>query len=147
MAQDVSRRPLTAEAQVRSQVSPCGICGGQSGTGTGLSPSTSVSPVNFIPPVLHYTEKRKKNIITGLHNKHRGCGASVASAAGPFTIKKSGFRAPVHNVLPDLQHNISLPSLWTPDNGKSENFVDKADSHCLTEHFIAHMRRELLGRL
>jgi hypothetical protein len=26
--------------------------------------------------------------ITGLHNKPQGCGASVASAAGPFTIKK-----------------------------------------------------------
>jgi hypothetical protein len=33
MAQVVSRQPLTAEAQVRVQVNPCGICGGQSGTG------------------------------------------------------------------------------------------------------------------
>jgi hypothetical protein len=37
MAQAVSRRLLTAEARVRSRVSPCGICGGQSGTGTGFS--------------------------------------------------------------------------------------------------------------
>jgi hypothetical protein len=29
-------------------------------------------------------------IITGLHNKPQGCGASVASAAGPFTAKKKG---------------------------------------------------------
>jgi hypothetical protein len=46
------------------------------------------SPVDFIPPVLHYLEKWKKLIIflfiTGLHNKPQGCGASVASAAGPF---------------------------------------------------------------
>jgi hypothetical protein len=44
------------------------------------------SPVNFIPPVLHYWEKRKKIIIfiTGLHNKPQGCGASVATAVGPF---------------------------------------------------------------
>jgi hypothetical protein len=35
--------------------------------------------------MLHYKEKRKKLIITGLHNKPSGCGASVASAAGPFT--------------------------------------------------------------
>ena len=29
------------------------------------------SPVNFIPPVLHYTEKQKKKLIfiTGLHHK------------------------------------------------------------------------------
>jgi hypothetical protein len=36
MAQAVSRRPLTAEAWVRSRVGPCGICGGQSGIETGL---------------------------------------------------------------------------------------------------------------
>jgi hypothetical protein len=49
------------------------------------------SPVSFIPPVLHYKEKGKKLIIfiTGLHNKPQGCGASVASAAGPFTTKKN----------------------------------------------------------
>ena len=85
MAQAVSRRPLTAEARVRSRVGPCGICSGQSGT------ETVFSPVNFIPPVLYYTGKRKKLIIfiTGLHNKPKGCGASVASAAGPFTTKKT----------------------------------------------------------
>jgi hypothetical protein len=42
MAQAVSRRPLKVDARVRSQVSPCEICSGQNGTGTGLSPSTSV---------------------------------------------------------------------------------------------------------
>jgi hypothetical protein len=47
MAQAVSRRPLTADAQIQSRVSPCGICGGQSGTGTGFSPSTSVFPRQF----------------------------------------------------------------------------------------------------
>jgi hypothetical protein len=45
-----------------------------------------VSPVNFIPPVLHYKEKRKNLIIfiTGLHNKPQRCGASVTSATGPL---------------------------------------------------------------
>jgi hypothetical protein len=41
------------------------------------------------PPVFHYAENRKKRIIifiTRLHNKPQGCVASVASAAGPFTI-------------------------------------------------------------
>jgi hypothetical protein len=54
------------------------------------------SLVSFIPPVLHYKEKRKKLIIfiTGLHTKPQGCGASVASAAGPFTKKKSYVQLP-----------------------------------------------------
>jgi hypothetical protein len=47
MAQAVSRRPLTAEARVRSRVSECGICGGQSGTETVFPPSTSVFPCQF----------------------------------------------------------------------------------------------------
>jgi hypothetical protein len=38
MAQAISRRPLTAEAWVRTYISPYGICGGQSGNGTGFFP-------------------------------------------------------------------------------------------------------------
>jgi hypothetical protein len=53
MSQEASVRLFTGHAQVRSQVSPCEICGGQSGTGTGFSPSISVLPESFIPPVLH----------------------------------------------------------------------------------------------
>jgi hypothetical protein len=77
MAQAVSRRPLTAEARVRSRFSPIGICDGQSGTGTGFPQVLRFSPVSFIPPVLHYKVKRKKTIvfITGLHNKPQVCGA------------------------------------------------------------------------
>jgi hypothetical protein len=55
MAQAVSRRPLTAESRVRTRVNPCGICGGQSGTGTGFSPSSSVSPVNIPSTVVLHT--------------------------------------------------------------------------------------------
>jgi recombinational DNA repair protein (RecF pathway) len=42
MTEAVSRRHLTAEARVRDQVTACMICGGQSETATGFSPSSSV---------------------------------------------------------------------------------------------------------
>jgi hypothetical protein len=52
MAQAVSCRPHTAEARVRSQVSPCEIYGGQIGTVTGFPANISVSPVSIIPPMI-----------------------------------------------------------------------------------------------
>jgi hypothetical protein len=72
MAQADSRRPLTAEARVRSRVRPFGICGEQSGTGTDFSPSTSVFPCQFHSTGAPLQGKAKKNLIiysTGLHNK------------------------------------------------------------------------------
>jgi hypothetical protein len=90
MAQAVSRRPLTSEARFRSRVCPCGIFGGQRGTGTGFSPSTSVFPCQYHSTGAPLPGKQKKLIIfiTGLHNKPQVCGASVATAAEPFTTKK-----------------------------------------------------------
>jgi hypothetical protein len=90
MSQAVSRRLLTTEARVRSRVRPCGICGEQSSTGTGFSPSTSVFPcqVHSIGAPLRGKTKKLIIFITGLHKKPEGCGASIASAAGPFTTKK-----------------------------------------------------------
>jgi hypothetical protein len=52
IVQEVGRRPLTAEASVRARISPCGNCGGKTGTRAGFSPSSSVSPVSIIPPWL-----------------------------------------------------------------------------------------------
>jgi hypothetical protein len=48
-----SHRPDTAQARVRSQTSPCEICCEQSGTRTGFSPGTSVSPFKIVSPILH----------------------------------------------------------------------------------------------
>jgi hypothetical protein len=63
MAQVVSRRPLSAEARIRARINPCGICGGQSGTGTGFSPSSSVFPCQY-----HSTVALQTHIILGMRN-------------------------------------------------------------------------------
>jgi hypothetical protein len=57
MTQGVSCFRLTAEDLVRSQASPCDICGGQNGGQSRITTdfplSTSVSPISTIRPVLH----------------------------------------------------------------------------------------------
>jgi hypothetical protein len=63
MAPVVNRRPLTAEARVRARVNPCGICGGQSGTGTGFSASSSVFPWQY-----HSTVALQTHIIWEMRN-------------------------------------------------------------------------------
>jgi hypothetical protein len=64
MAQVASCWPLTTEALVSAYISPCGICGEHSGTGTDFSLSSSVSPVNIIPPwlsiVIHHLGDKQK---------------------------------------------------------------------------------------
>ena len=53
MAHAVSRRPLTTEDRVRSQVSPCEICGGWNVTETFFSLRVlRFSPVSIIPPMI-----------------------------------------------------------------------------------------------
>jgi len=47
MDQGDSNWPLVMEARDRYQVSQCEICGGQSGPGTGFSPSISVLPCQY----------------------------------------------------------------------------------------------------
>jgi hypothetical protein len=58
-----------------------------------FSPSSSVFPCQFHSTGAPLLGKGQKIIISsfiGSHNKPQGCGASVASAAGPFTAKKKG---------------------------------------------------------
>jgi hypothetical protein len=53
------RRPLTTEVRVN----PRGICGGQSGTGTGFPQSSSV-----FPSIYHSTVALQTHIIWGMRN-------------------------------------------------------------------------------
>jgi hypothetical protein len=62
MAPVVSRKPVTVEAQVHAWVNPCRICGGQSGTGTGFSQSSSLLPCQYITVAL------QTRIIWGIRN-------------------------------------------------------------------------------
>jgi hypothetical protein len=98
IVQAVSFWPLTAEARVRTRASPCGICGGQSGSRTGFSRSTSVFACQFHPTgaPLHVKTKTITIFITGLHNKPQGCNTFLAAAVGPFaTIKNSSKKGPL----------------------------------------------------
>ena len=53
MVEVVGHWPVTAEALVWSEASPCWVYGGQSGTGIGFSLSIWFSPVSMILPLLH----------------------------------------------------------------------------------------------
>jgi hypothetical protein len=65
MAQVVSRRPLTAEVWVHASVSSCEICGGQSGTRTSFSLSSSIYPCQYhstIPLHTHHLGMNKRPV-------------------------------------------------------------------------------------
>ena len=51
--QTIGRRLLASETRVWSQVSPCEICGGPSGTVTVFLPVLLFSPVSIVPTTLH----------------------------------------------------------------------------------------------
>jgi hypothetical protein len=55
MALVITGWPLTTEVWVHASVSPCGVCGGQSGTVTGYSLSSSVFPCQYYSTMaLHF---------------------------------------------------------------------------------------------
>lgn len=56
VTQEVNRQHVITEAQVQFQTSPSGICGGQCGTMTGVSPSAVVFPsvlFLYLSPMLY----------------------------------------------------------------------------------------------
>ena len=104
MAQAVSRRPLAVEVHVRSQDSPCETCGGQSGTLTVFSPSTSVSPVSIIPPLLHTHSFIYHTRSIMFLSQHFSFPCQYHSTIAPHSF--------IH--LPPTLYNVSLPVLQFP---------------------------------
>jgi hypothetical protein len=66
IAQAVSRWLPTAAARVRARVWSCGICGGQSGAGTGFLRVIRFPLPIFIPPI---APQSPSSIIWGLYNR------------------------------------------------------------------------------
>ena len=62
-------RPLSAEAKVHLQTSPCRICGGQRGNGTGFFPLTSGFPCQYHSTNAAYScTYDRPHIILVIHN-------------------------------------------------------------------------------
>jgi hypothetical protein len=66
MTQAVSHRPLTAEARFDTGLVHLEFVVDKVALGQVFSPVFRFSPVNFIPPLLHYSIKKKTN-----HLHHR----------------------------------------------------------------------------
>jgi hypothetical protein len=88
MAQAVIRWPVTAEAWVRARVNPCGIYGGQSGTGTGFDPSSSVFPCQYDSTVALQT-----HIIWGMRNMLTQAGIHAWGLDPPHLQEKHSITA------------------------------------------------------
>jgi hypothetical protein len=114
MVQVVSCWPLNSEAQVRAQVISCRICGRQSGTGTCSPPSSSVFPVNIIPPwfsvLIYYPggEQRERwwpqlrDIISSYRHEH----SSLHLLHPTLSFFRIGFKLDVFSVILILRHSL-----------------------------------------
>jgi hypothetical protein len=60
---------------------------------------------------LHRRKKKLTIFITGLHSKPQGCGATVASAAGPFTTNKNVLMLQIFLMPPSLSFISTLSQM------------------------------------
>ena len=111
MVQVVSRRPFKIVTCVLSQASPCVICGGNSETGTGLSPSPIVFPcqnlsTNASYPLIYLSQTlyNRKNWQRLLSERFRQI--FIATYVYPRSHSKLSIR------LQAVYPTTLIPSIW-----------------------------------
>ena len=104
VAQAVDRRPLTKKDRVQIQANRCVICHRPSGTGLYFSPSTSVSPVSIIPPMLHTHSFIYHQRCIMFFSQHFSFPCQYHSTNTPYSF--------IH--LPPTLYNVFLPVLQFP---------------------------------
>ena len=117
VVQAVIRLPVTAETQIRSQVSPRGIFGAQSGTGTGFSPSTYVFPCQYHSTNAPYSFIPLPPTLYGLRNWQ-------CPAIRYLKTAIDGTYFHTQQSPPGLSNGSELCSLW----GKTWTFLNRINA-------------------
>jgi len=108
---DQSRRPLTSEDAGSVQASTCRISSKQSGTGTGLSPSTSAFPCQYrstIAPYWHFNAARIRRT-----SGRRLCTMKRRWAISSFQFRRLQMNKNVDNDRETNKQTNSATESWT----------------------------------
>jgi hypothetical protein len=121
-----------------------------------FSPNTSVFPCQFHSTCAPLHEKKTIKLIifiTVLYNETHGCGASVASAAGPFTTKKRtpsarSYRKSVTGIVRDpvFGHKVFCLTEFTFLSNVSSPSVIRQVSNCVLSPLLKQFLLELTGK-
>jgi hypothetical protein len=139
MAQVVSHRPLAAVSRVRARINLCGICGLQSGTGTGFSPSSSVFPCQYHSAVALQTHIIWGQLVAAVQSRSLTPSKSISQS----TIYKTTMR---HN--PELTWaRLSQSDKEQYSLGGYRSYTERHNSgtHILTRSGIRTSDRSVLS--